>query len=181
MAREGIEAPTRGFSGRRRLIRGELRRTVRRLPARAYGPLHGVLAPARTLQGYGVQVLLRYWAGREDAAADREPAGIVAPDGGPARNAARARLRRRSPSVPFRDLPRPGVRGTRPRRSSYRPTLRAAPPEPWTKDTLDQKSPNTLNGRRCPSLRITVALICLRRSSPAARGSHHRACCNARL
>jgi hypothetical protein len=37
MAREGIEPPTRGFSGRPRPIRRELRRTIRHLPARPYG------------------------------------------------------------------------------------------------------------------------------------------------
>jgi hypothetical protein len=60
MAREGIEPPTRGFSGRQGSIAPDLSRSISHRPATTYYvPMEHPAAP-RTVEYRGVQVLTRY-------------------------------------------------------------------------------------------------------------------------
>jgi hypothetical protein len=60
MAREGIEPPTRGFSGRQRPIPPGLSRSISGRPATTYDRPMEHRASPRTLEYRGVQVLTRY-------------------------------------------------------------------------------------------------------------------------
>jgi hypothetical protein len=60
MAREGIDPPTRGFSGRQRPILPGLSRSISDRPASTYDRPTEYRASQRTLEYRGVQVLIRY-------------------------------------------------------------------------------------------------------------------------
>jgi hypothetical protein len=60
MAREGIEPPTRGFSGRQRPILLGLSRSISDRPASTYDRPTEHRVSQRTVEYRGVQVLIRY-------------------------------------------------------------------------------------------------------------------------
>jgi hypothetical protein len=86
MAREGIEPPTRGFSGRQRSIPPGLSRTISGRPAITYDRPMEHRASPRTLQYHGVQVLNRYRKfTRLPDIPDKGPAARNVTRGGPSR------------------------------------------------------------------------------------------------
>ena len=79
MAREGIEPPTRGFSGRQRPISPGLSKSIRDRPASTYDGSPEHRAPRRTLEYRGIQVLIRYGvSGRTSSAEPLPPATLSA-------------------------------------------------------------------------------------------------------